>query len=252
MTACPACGESDDLSGRPASDDIEITCGACGTSWLRGDARCKGCGAAGGTPYRQVMTRTPRGNQVAVVGHREVVLCPACDAAAVAAAAAAPVPESYVSVFLFGVEVPPTRAPRAPTCASRTGTSAPRGAMPARGATTRTPPGRVSPGPTGPAPLVDPTARQAIEAYLTATPGGDSLTMLMLGRHLGPTRRVRDLDGPAEQRQLEAWFEQSWSEADLRRREAARAALVDVLGFWRAEGWIRPETLHRVADGTLR
>ncbi len=247
MTACPTCGETDDLSGRPAADDIEVTCGACGTSWMRGDPRCKGCGATGGIPYRQVMTRTPRGNQVAVVGHREVVLCPTCDAEAISAAAAAPVPEHYVSVFLFGVPSPTAHAPRAPRAPAEDAPSPTNPPAPHRGpppaATPAAPAPATAAEPAGP---VDPTARQAIEAYLTATPEGDSLTMLMLGRHLGPSRRVRDLDGEAEQQRLRTWFDRTWSVKDQPRRDAARAALTDVLAHWRARGWVGPETLQRL------
>ena len=235
MTACPTCGETEDLSGRPAADDIEVTCGSCGGSWLRGDPRCKGCGALGGIPQRQVMTRTPRGNQVAVVGHREVVLCPSCDAGAVIAAAATPVPEGYVSVFLFGLQVPTDPTPRAPEPAT------PRPAP----STSSAPPQPVPPatGPSSPAPLRDPTVRQAIEAHLTAEPGGDSLTMLMLGRHLGPARRVRSLDDPAEQQRLQEWFDRTWSTRDPGRRDAARTALADALEHWRGRGWIGAASL---------
>ncbi len=241
MTACPTCGETDDLSGRAAADDIEVTCGACGATWMRGDPRCKGCGATGGIPYRQVMTRTPRGNQVAVVGHREVVLCPACDAEAIRAAATAPVPEHYVSVFLFGVPAPTAHPPREPRGPAETTPVPTNPAAPQPTPVVAAP--SASAGPAGP---VDPTARQAIEAYLTATPEGDSLTMLMLGRHLGPSRRVRDLDDEAEQQRLRTWFDRTWSAKDQPRRDAAEAALTDALAHWRARGWVGPETLRRL------
>jgi hypothetical protein len=32
---CPFCGESDDLAGERAGDQIAIVCGACGQSWER-------------------------------------------------------------------------------------------------------------------------------------------------------------------------------------------------------------------------
>ena len=98
----------------PTDDGIEITCGRCGGSWARGTPRCKGCGGEDGVAQRQVMTRTPRGNQRAVVGHREVTLCPVCDARALDASRSAPLPESYVSVFLFGRDARASSTPPAP------------------------------------------------------------------------------------------------------------------------------------------
>ncbi|MDQ3973223.1 MAG: hypothetical protein M3276_02605 [Actinomycetota bacterium] len=43
---CPACQEDDSLSGRRRPDgSLEVTCQACGTSWLRGGRRCALCGS---------------------------------------------------------------------------------------------------------------------------------------------------------------------------------------------------------------
>ncbi len=249
MIECPTCGESEDLSGSPAADDIEITCGACGAVWRRGDPRCKGCGAPGGVPRRQVMTRTPRGNQVAVVGHREVVLCRSCDADVVAESSSAPVPEGYVSVFLFGRDLPETRTAAAEPRPAVTPAPAPAARAQARPTTSKRaepPPPPDTRHPAPPRALAEPTARQAIEAHLEADAGADSLTMLMLGRHLGPSRRIRDLDQRAEQERLRRWFDETWSQADPGRREAARAALADALTLWRARGWLRPDTLQRL------
>lgn len=89
-------------------------------------------------------------------------------------------------------------------------------------------------------------ARQAIEVYLTADPSADSLAMLMLGRHVGPSNRVRDLDDPAHQQRLREWFDQTWSSRDARRRDAAREALGNAFAHWRTMGWIGPESLHQL------
>ena len=35
VVECPACGESENLSGTQSADGITITCNACTTSWLR-------------------------------------------------------------------------------------------------------------------------------------------------------------------------------------------------------------------------
>jgi len=64
--------------------------------------------------------------------------------------------------------------------------------------------------------------------------------MLLLGRHLGASRRIRDLDDPAEGQRLRTWFDQTWAPGDDTRREAARASLLSALRYWAAEGWVSP------------
>ncbi len=273
ITSCPSCGEAEALSGRPVAGDIEISCAVCRTTWLRGDPRCKGCGGTAGVAQRQLMTRTPRGNQLAVVGHREVTLCPSCDEAALAATHASALPESYVSVFLFGRRGATPARPRMPSGEAlgtgrqvgdpRTDDDRESVARAAPAPSEPTPPHPTPPHPTPPHPtpphptpphlappqptvaipvvVPNPTARQAIEAYLTAVPGGDSLTMLMLGRHLGSSRRLRDLEDPAEGERLSRWLDETWGTAESSRREAARTALRDVLAYWQRQGWVGPE-----------
>ena len=70
--------------------------------------------------------------------------------------------------------------------------------------------------------------------------------MLMLGRHLGPSSRVRDLDDPAHQQRLREWFDKTWSSRDPGRRDTARDALIDAFAHWRTMGWIGLETLHQL------
>ena len=50
--------------------------------WMRGAPRCKACGGSDLVTALQCMGRTPRGNQRAVVGRREISLCVSCDAQA--------------------------------------------------------------------------------------------------------------------------------------------------------------------------
>ncbi|MDP2181686.1 MAG: hypothetical protein Q8K99_03860 [Actinomycetota bacterium] len=50
--ACPACGETENLSGCESPEGIRITCGACDTSWLR-DAQPQTCATCGGTEIEQ-------------------------------------------------------------------------------------------------------------------------------------------------------------------------------------------------------
>lgn len=175
MTACPTCGETERISGTPVPGHIQITCGSCNTTWLRGDSRCKGCGATGGIPHRQVMTRTPRGNQVAVVEHREVVVCPACDAAAITAAASAPVPQDYVSVFLFGVVAPITRAAQPARARPRPAPQEPKRPRASASSTHRGGPRQAPPRP--PPPLRSPNPRRAKRSRHTS-PRTPVLTLL--------------------------------------------------------------------------
>ena len=72
--------------------------------------------------------------------------------------------------------------------------------------------------------------------------------MLMLGRHLGPSRRVRELDNPAEQQRLREWFDQTWSARDPGRLDAVRASLMGALTHWHRQGWISTEPSVFVQD----
>ena len=80
--ACPACGESDDLAGRGDGDGgIELTCGACGTRWVRHDQdRCDRCGSTDLQTVPLAIVERSRGTQLSVVGTRPVTLCSECDA----------------------------------------------------------------------------------------------------------------------------------------------------------------------------
>lgn len=252
-----ACGENERLRGRAVGDDIEVTCETCGAQWLRGAARCNACGRADVVTRPQVMTRHPRGNQLAIVGRRDLPLCPACDAGVIAESEAGnrPVPETYVSVFLFGREVP-RHAPRwaAPAAGTSGAEAAPAGSRtgPAVAATPTTsrpkpvgkPPAK-RPEPARPEParpkeqgLSRPTVRQAIEAYLSAHPDADSLAMLFLGQHLGPASRLDALDQPGTAESLLRWFVATWDTRQDERRQAAAAAITGAVDQWRAQGWL--------------
>lgn len=235
---CPACAESEHLTGAEVADDIEVTCGTCGHRWLRGSPRCRTCGGDEVVTRVGLMTRHPRGNQLAVVGHREVPLCPRCDAEALREGGRL-APEGYVSRFVFGPDAPrPVRPaqrnaePSAPTRPTRT-PSLPR-------VRPRAPrPAGDQPRQVEPAPRADaPTVRQAIEAFLRSEPAADALTMVMLGQHLGPATRLRALDDPAAQERLAAWFRTTWEVQPDGRRSAAGAALLAAFDHWRDHGWL--------------
>jgi hypothetical protein len=235
--SCPSCGEATALSGRPQGADIEITCDSCGTRFLRGERRCEACGSPGAVEAEQRMTRHPRGNMLAVVGVRNVPLCPRCDGEVLADAQAQrrPVPEGYVSRFLYG-EVEELRPVR--TMPKRlAGRPVPRsgGSQVVRLPETDGPP-RSQAAPR----LVDPTVRQGIEQFLLqADQSADRLVLVLLGALLGPSTRVSSLDSPLTQGQVAVWFEEHWGRRSGRTgREAVRLTLVSLAGFWQDQGWV--------------
>jgi len=236
---CPSCGEAEALQGRPAGDDIAITCQQCGAEWRRGEPRCKCCGRAGSTTLTQRMTRHPRGTLLAVVGVRQIPLCGRCDAAAIAAALQGrrPVAEGYVSRFLFGevVDRPaetPSVKPRSPTPRSPNTSLKP----------------VVAPRPTQPPPdpvLTDPTLRQATKAFLNdAGEPTDGLTMVLLGTKLGASTRLSRLDTAAAVADLSVWLEQTYTARPDQRSQAV-ATLRRAFAHWRAQGWLT----HDLAAG---
>ncbi|MFZ5847300.1 MAG: hypothetical protein ACOYX5_07970 [Actinomycetota bacterium] len=254
IAKCPACGEKERLLGRPAGDGIEVTCETCGARWMRGAARCNGCGGEDVVARPQVMTRHPRGNQLAIVGRRQLPLCPHCDAEAIATSSSTnrPVPETYVSVFLFGhdkqlprpadlvrpgaglKDAPVDLAERRRRRDSRsTAAAGEPGSAPRRGAIPRRPASR----PSSPEPTVQPTFRQAIETFLATHPDADSLTMVLLGQHLGPATRLAALERPGAAEELRQWFDATWSERHPARRQAA-VTICAAVDHWRGEQWL--------------
>lgn len=246
ITGCPQCGETDDLTGRPTDHGIEVVCGRCHASWLRGSPRCQACGGAERVTRRQVMARHPRGNQLAIIGRREVVLCPRCDAAVLGGDPQTLVPEDYVSRFLFGTPSATPQRARAqlvePAQRDAVAPSSPTpsaAGSPAQHAVPDPTPAVVAP--TSPAPPQrSPTVREAIAAFLTEEPDSHSLAMVMLGQHLGPSRRLDDL-GSEVVEQLDGWVDDTWGAQPEAQRRDVRAAVSAAVAFWRGRGWL-PES----------
>ncbi len=239
--ACPACGESEALRGRASGEDIAITCGQCGAEWLRGEPRCKLCGRPGGVSAPQRMTRDPRGTLLAVVGVRQVPLCSTCDSEVLIAATRRhqPVPEGYVSRFLFGaVEERPARQspPGASHPQRRAADSVSRAVRPAPAP----PAPSTAPPQTGvPSRPTDPTLRQATEAFLNeAGSSSDGLTMVLWGTEVGAATRLSRIDTPETAGDLARWVEETFGSCPERREQA-----VDVLrratSYWTAQGWLK-------------
>jgi predicted RNA-binding Zn-ribbon protein involved in translation (DUF1610 family) len=82
--ACPACGESENLTGERSDENVVINCGACGQSWERPTSpTCPTCGSNELQPVPLAIVERSRGTQLSVVGIRNVNLCPVCDADAI-------------------------------------------------------------------------------------------------------------------------------------------------------------------------
>lgn len=79
---CGQCGETTDLTGRPAGSTIEVSCDRCGHSWLRDtEPLCPDCGSRNVRPFKEPMVQRARGTAYSIVGQKTVYLCEICDAA---------------------------------------------------------------------------------------------------------------------------------------------------------------------------
>ena len=274
MTAtqtCPSCGETEALRGQPSGGEIEVTCLGCGMHWMRGGARCKTCGDSDVVSRPQSMSRHPRGNQLSIVGWREILLCRRCDHRALAESLTKnlPVSEGYVSACLFGDEdarpepsgqrgQPPPRgtATTRPTRLPGHGSAQDVASTQEAGSTHAVDEGRgrgrvgpvVAASSTGSArqaaparpetALADPTVRQAVEAYLKTDAHADSTAILMLGTHLGSSTRLKALEQPQTATDLREWFLRLWGERSGGRGEEARETVLRAIDHWRAQGWL--------------
>jgi len=237
--ACPSCGETERLAGATIDGRIEITCEACGTAWERSGRRCRGCGSAEHTVARQRMITFPRGNQLAVIGMREVPLCPQCDAAALTRLGPDRLlDDRYRSRFVGGIDdepagQPPPRAKAAPR-------------PPARQTVPRTPPAGTPPTGTPPtarpvqrpATREQPTVRQAVQDYLEQADDSVSATaMLVVGRTLGPSTRLADISGTTAGPRLAQAVDEQWSRQPALRALAV-GAITDAFRLWVRRGWM--------------
>lgn len=84
---CAACGTDEHLRGTLLPDDtIELTCEACGTTWVR-DPRpsCPKCGGQEMEAAPKVIMEKSRGSQMSIQGIQREFLCRTCDAAEISA-----------------------------------------------------------------------------------------------------------------------------------------------------------------------
>ncbi len=238
---CPSCGESAALRGAPGGAGIEITCQTCGHRWTRGALTCRSCGGAESVTIPQVIARTTRGTQLSIMGHRDAVLCPVCDADVIAQCQTARqwVPENHVSAFAFdAAENERSQNKSAPT-ASEVQRARPRPTAP------RQPAQPVELLPEEPA-KKNPTVRQAVEAYMGADPEADALTMLSLATFLGSSTRLETLAGPQSATTLGEWFDSTWGEHHADRQSAVRRSVRAAFAHWVAEGWIADDPSMRL------
>jgi hypothetical protein len=243
---CPACGETDEIRGRPASGDIRLTCHHCGTTWLRGAPTCRSCGGSEIIIARQAVTRLPRGTLRAIVGMREIPLCPTCDAAVLTGVARNQhVPEDYLSQFLRRSSVPavpPAEKASAPHTAA---TPSPQPTRAERPLVRSVPPQAVPP---LPPPVVDPTVRVAIDAYLTDAQdqspdvSADPVTLVLLGQFLGPSTRLSRLEPGT----LRDWLHRTWPSARARTRPAATVR--GAVSYWFDKSWLPESAIDNLND----
>jgi len=229
--ACPSCGEADALRGASVDDGIEITCQACAHQWARGDLRCRSCGGQETVMIPQVIARTTRGNQLSIMGHRDTVLCPVCDAEVIAQCQTARqwVPEDYVSAFSYDpAEGERVREQQASTPAAPPTPTAARSA-----------PRQAAQEPAAPERARQPsTVRQAIAEYMASEPQADALAMLSLGTFLEASTRLEVLSGPKVAASLQDWFSATWGGHSADRRHAIHRAVTGAFAHWAAQGWI--------------
>lgn len=238
-TTCPHCGTEDDVTGRvdDHTGEVELTCGGCGRSWWRGERRCASCGGHDLTTRPQVMRRHSRGNQLSIMGWRDVTLCRACDAAVLDTTRDdhTPIPEEYVSAALIDVNAAPAPPPSPPPAVRPR--SSPATKPPSRAAPSPRPPSR----PPEPAPPRPPTTvRQALERSQTtlAADGAalDPTVVLLLGQRLGPATRLDGLTAAGhDPASLRAWAEGLWGTGAG--AASARRTLTALADHWQRERW---------------
>lgn len=239
VTACPMCGETEDLRGATIGEDIEVLCLTCRARFRRGTAQCRRCGRTDPVHGSQRMTRA-RGTLLAVVGMREVPLCRSCDGeiAARVLDRGQLVPEGYASRFVRGeVDEALPVSPESTRRHTPAPTSSPPPKQVTRSGTVSAPHGPVQAPPVTSKPQ-DPTVRQATEAFLQqATESVDSLCLVLLGAELGPSTRLSRLDHQAAE-SVAAGLCEKFGEGASGRRDQAVATVIDLVDHWLREGWL--------------
>ena len=95
---CPNCGEQEELRGTRRGQFIDLVCETCGERWRRAlYPQCATCGGSDLVQRPQIMTGFSRGNQLSVLGWRNIDLCAQCDREAIerSMSCQGPVPEGY-------------------------------------------------------------------------------------------------------------------------------------------------------------
>ncbi|MDK1342066.1 hypothetical protein QNO09_01780 [Streptomyces sp. 378] len=257
VTACPACGENEELRGEPSDGDIKVTCLTCGAQWMRGGLRCASCGGQDIVHRPQAMTRHSRGTQLSIIGWRELPLCRSCDAEALHSSISQniPVPSDYVAACLGAAQRPaapaapqsqeaPSPAPAdsrevPPNAPARKDTvpKAPEPGAAGKAAAPRSRPQAAGPKAARPPSMV-PTVRQAIAAFMTeASSQADATAMLLLGTHLGSHNRLTVLDEDGAPERLADWCLGHWNDGSDRSQRALDTVRRAV-DFWGARGWL--------------
>lgn len=253
---CPRCGEEERLLGRHdessgGPEGIVVECLACRLSWPRGVRPCASCGGTDVVDRPQTMTRTPRGNQLAVIGTRTIRLCARCDVQALQASLAhnQPVPDGYAARYRHetgpgdqageqdaGRAERPRSAPAAPAAESQ-----PR--PPVVGPTHRRERGGPSPArarrTSQPAePAAPTTVRQAVGQSLEEGVEADPTVVVLLGAQLGASTRLSEVDDPQAWTRVWSWVTSTWPDPDSPAGRRARQTITGLLTHWRERGWL--------------
>lgn len=194
------------------------------------------------------MTTYPRGNQLAVIGMREVALCPSCDRGALARLGPdRVVDDGYRSRYMNGAPRTPTPAEGPVQQARPRPTSSGRRQPSARQVPAAPPQARQQTRAAAP----DPTVRRAVDAYLQQASDSVSATaMLVLGRTLGPSTRLADVRADQARAALGSAVDDHWQRQPSLRALAV-AAIDDAFRFWARRGWLDDEQVPHLgaADG---
>ena len=73
--------------------------------------------------------------------------------------------------------------------------------------------------------------------------------MLFLGQHLGRASRLEVLDRPGAVESLREWFDATWTDRQVDRRQAATAAICRAVDHWQAEGWLTEDVAAAFRPG---
>lgn len=177
----------------------------------------------------QKLVVNPRGNQLATVGVIETRLCPACDADVLRSTHEGHwLPDGYASRFVNGFRPVAGPAVRRPVGDGHR----PAGPMVPERPLAPIPRPTAVPPASAPAPLSNPTVRQAVEASMKDHPDLNAGVLALLALHLGPATRLDALGDAVGVPELRRWRDKA------RLPATADATIGSLRADWEARGWV--------------